>query len=366
MDNVLNGGINELQQIKRSLEELNRTDQELKASEKELKAKQKELENFKKQIEESISSAVKKQRSEIEKEYDQKIEDANRAVKEAENQRKNAKEVAVNLRIKRETASLSDEIKILKANNKEMFKQNKIPAWCASTFYYALFVPKTLKDFITLAITILICAGAIPFVVSRFVESDIGKILVWIIIALVFAAIYILLNHITKKGEKFTVIAAARKSIDKIEQDKKAIRKQKNNITSDKDESCYNLQSYDDALQKAKESLESVTAQRDEAFNVFDQTTTGQIEEQIRTEKQGELDKLEQEAEEVKYDNLNKVEAQVSASKEVEGYKLALGNKYMNPSKLDELEKIIAEGRAQNIAEALSVINNKQRDEQDQ
>ena len=110
-------------------------------------------------------------------------------------------------------------------------------------------------------IGILIFAGVIPFIVTRFVEGTFLKILIWVLIAVFFAAIYFLISSWTKKGERNNTLTVMRSSMDRISDNRKFIRKRNKNIKADPDESQYNLYEYDQMLESAKTDLDKALSE---------------------------------------------------------------------------------------------------------
>jgi len=359
MENFLEGGIPELEAVKEAIADSSRKEQEYKDTGRSLKAKQKELEIQKKRVEEKISSTIKRSRSELERGYDDQISSADKAIKEAQNQKKNAKAAAVSLRMQRENSSLVDENKILAADIKNKFKEAKVPFLCNNRLYYALFAPKQKMDFIICAIALIICAGVIPFIVTRFINSNIVRVLVWLIIVAVFAALYFLVMSWTKKGSRNEVIKQMRTNIDQIETNKKFIKKRNKNIRMDPDESQYNLSEYDEQINSAKAQYDEAVAARDEAVRNFDESESVRIRQQMEEENASVFTELEKEIEQMSSDLTIRTQNYEEASAKLGEYTAQLGEKCMKAEKIDELIAIMNEGKAANIQEALDAQKNK-------
>ena len=106
MDNILSGGIAELEEAKKRIVEEADLTQQVQALEATLNAKQKDLKAQRKYMNDKISTTTRDRRNELKKSHDSTIGVANKAVKDAENKRKMAKADAVKERIKNETAEL--------------------------------------------------------------------------------------------------------------------------------------------------------------------------------------------------------------------------------------------------------------------
>ena len=359
MENILEGAVPELEAVKEAIADSAVKEQEYKDTERSLKAKQKELEIQRKRVEEKINSAIKKARLDMEKGYDEQINTAEKAIKEAELKKKNAKAQAVSLRMQRENSSLVDENKLLNAEIKEKFKEAQIPFFCNSPFYYSLFYPHTKWDILVCAITIFICAGIIPFIITRFVNSPVVQVLVWILIVAAFAALYFLIYALTRKGDKNEVIRNMRSSVDRIDNNKKFIKKRNKNIKADPDESQYNLYEYDVQVEDAKNQYNAAQADKEAAVKKFEEVESVEIRQQMQEEKAPVFTELEKEIEQMSNDLTVKTANLQEASAKLEEYSSVLGEKYMRAEKIDELIAVINEGRAATVQEAMDAQKSK-------
>ena len=228
MDNsFLDGGIENLEMVKLKLQEETRKQEDFNAAEANVKAKQKELEIQKKYVTDKIAGTTKDRRAELKKQQDDLVDEAAKELKEAERKRKEAKTEAVNERVKNETADLVAQNEGFKKANADLFRANKVPAFCNSEFYYSLFAPKTGKNFVFFIITVVITLGLIPNIVCLLIKSDqlILKILVYLAIVIFFAVIYFVIFATTRGKGKGVIIEQGRMNMDQIEKNEKEIKK---------------------------------------------------------------------------------------------------------------------------------------------
>lgn len=356
---ILGGGIEELEQIQAAISNLATTEQEYKETERSLKAKKKELDVQKKRVEEKIASTIKKARTDLEKEFDEGINAAEKSVKEADTQKKNAKALAVNERMIRENSSLVDENKVLDAEIKSKFKEAKVPAICQSSLYYSLFYPRKQTDYLICIAGILIFAGLIPFIVTRFVPAGFIQVLVWILIVIFFAAIYFLIAALTKKGEKNEVIKRMRTSVDQISDNKKFIKNRNKNIKADPDESQYNLYEYDQQIEEARTELDNAKAEKEQAMQKFENEDSVNMRAEMEAEKAPIFQQLEKEIEQMSEDLDTRSDSYQEAARVMDEYYDAFGEKGLKADKVEEWLAIMREGRASTIREAMNVQKNK-------
>ena len=361
MDNTfLEGGIENLEKVKEKLQEESGMQEAYNEAEAALKAKQKDLENQKKYMTDKIASATKERRAELKKQHDEQVDTAAKELKEAEKKRKDAKASAVSERMKNETADLVAQNEGFKKANAELFRTNKIPAFCNTEFYYSLFAPKTGKNFVFFIITVVITLGLIPNLVCLLIKSDqlILKILVYIAIVIFFAAIYFIIFATTRSKGKGAAIEQGRLNMDQIEKNNKEIKRIQHGIRTDKDESLYGLEEYDTQIGELQGVLEAKITERDEALKVFDEETSATIKDEIEKENIPVIEQIEAELSQMETDlNAQKAEV-VSLGEEISNsYGIFLGKKNMNADRIDKMINLMKEGQAETIMQALDQVN---------
>lgn len=361
MDNsFLDGGIENLEMVKLKLQEENQKQELYNAAEANIKAKQKELDIQKKYVTDKIAGTTKERRAELKKQQDELVDAAAKDLKEAERKRKEAKAEAVSERMKNETAELVAQNEGFKKANSELFRSNKVPAFCNTEFYYALFAPKTGKNFVFFIITVVITLGLIPNVVCLLIKSDqlILKILIYLAIVIFFAAIYFIVFATTRGKGKGAIIEQGRMNMDQIEANTKEIKRIQRGIKSDKDESLYGLEGFDEEISNFQSTLETKVADRDAALKVFDEETAVAIKEEIEKENQPIIEQMETEMNEMQADLDGQKAEVVNLEEEIStSYGAFLGKKNMNAERIDKMISLMKEGKAETIMQALDVLN---------
>ena len=358
MGNFLSGGVAELEEAKRAI--IEEAEKNLAADEAKSasRAKEKELNARKMFMNDKIESTTKNRRAEIEKDHDGKIKDADRDVKEARKIKKDALSKAVSGRIKQETADLEAENRRLKKENRNLFRANKVPGFCNTKLYYALFVPRSGKDFIAFALMIIIAAALIPNVVCAFLSWKIFyKVLIYVGIVILFALIYFLITLMTKSGDRAAVLEQGRPNMKAIRKNKKEIKKLEKGIKKDRDEEQYGLGDYDAEISRREGILADRNTAKDNALEEFDRVTSVQIKADIEAEIVPEIEKLARESEMLKTQAADRAKEAADASDMLASqYMIYLGEKNTTCEKIDALISIINEGKAQDIQQALEIL----------
>ena len=359
MDNFLSGGIPELEQAKAAIVRADKLNADMLESEKLLKANDKDVEAQRKFMTDKIESSIKERRDELVKFHDEQIQEVRKEIKNIEKERKAAKTKAVNSRISGATNQLTSDNKQINRQIRSMFRQAKIPACCNNAAYYSLFHPKTVKDFIILAICVIIAVVVIPNVVCLLIDtSTVIRVLIYAGIVLVFVALYFAIFVLTKGKGKASVIEKARVMRKRIRNNKKQIKLTSDNIRSDMDESGYDLQEFDIRLQQTNSALAARENAKTAALNEFDNVTAQSVKTEIENENIPVIQQLEADGKALKADFLQKQESAANAQSEIKNtYATYLGAKNTTPEKIDEIITIMNEGKAQTIMQALDIIN---------
>lgn len=360
MSNFLSGGIEELESAKAAVQAADERKAELIEVEARAKEKKKNLENQKRYVSDKIESAIKERRSAIKKNLDGDVDSTEKRLKEIEKKKKKAKDAAVDARIRDNTSGNRDSIKLRKKENKAMFKAYKIPAFCNTGFYYALFAPRRLKDILVIIITVIITLGVIPNIVCGLLKnsSPVLRGIVYGVIVIVFVLIYLLIYLSTHSGNKKEGIERGRANIDVVAKNKKEMKKIAKGIKSDTDESQYGLQEFDEEIRLAQAELAEKEEKREAALKQFDDETARQITEEIEKENKETIEKMQQEADELNVTLCEKRSAAEQLTAEVnENFGVYLGKKNLSVERIDSLIALINEGKAETVMQAIDMLN---------
>lgn len=356
----LSGGVTELQQAKEAIIRTNSLQAAYNAAQAEASGKEKDLESQKKYITDKTASVMKERRAQLKKVHDEQVDLANKNLKDAEKKRRAAKSDAVQNRISNETAGYVGENEDLKKKIKMLFRENKVPSFCNTRFYYALYAPKKASDFVILVITVLITLGVIPNVVCLLLNTDkmIIKILVYLAIVVFFVGIYFIVFLISKRNTKGEILEIARPYRDGIAANRKSIKSKSRTIEKDTDESGYALEGYDTEIANFQNILNDKIQKREEALKEFDEKTAVEIRSEIERENQAVVEKMTAELEESRQAlESAKAEADQAANELANTYEVYLGKRNMAPERIDGLIALIQDGKASTVMEALDIVN---------
>lgn len=347
--------LGEAKQAVENLERIKKTRNQLDAEEKQIK---RQLEAEKKAVDEEIALTIKKRREEIANSYDKEITRGQEQLKKARAKREKAKNQGIKERIAEETAVLHNQNEELKMQIKTLFQKERIPSFCRRTWYYALYMPRTIKEFGIAALFILICFAALPWGIYLLIPAALRKtwmlMLIYLADILLIGGLYLTISNRTKI-EHTETIRQGRQIWDAIYSNHKKIRSIAKSIRKDRNEAIYNLEKYDDEIAKTEHELQELTAKKQDALNTFHSVTQTIISDEIISSNQTHIQELEESHDRTE-SRLMEMEREIKKrSLEItDKYESYLGKEFIQPDKLSDLARIIRMGQASNISEAIA------------
>jgi len=339
----------------------------LKTEEANLKEEEKKLSNSleseEKALKDSIDLTIKKRMSEVVSTYDSELSKGHDELKKAQAKREKAKTLGIKARIKEETASLCNENRELKSSVKTAFSKQKVPAFCRTRLYYALYFPHVLAEWLIVVLYILIFFMLIPFLIYHFgfpKHQTLTLVLIYAVDILVFGGIYIAIGNATK-NKHMDMLKQGQSTLDQITANEKKIRAITVGIQRDKSEDKYNLASYDDEIAHINQRLADATMKKQDALNTFNTVTKNIIADELTGNAKPRLDQLKSD-----HDGMVKKLQDVSADRQQktlslsDQYEAYLGKENMNNEKIDALAEIMSHGTVSNLTEAIDELNRKE------
>lgn len=341
-----------------------------KNREKELSKKEEELEkrvsDKKKLIQTEIESTIKSRREEVLKTFikeEEKIKELKDKTNKKREQYKNSK---ISERISYESKEFIDENKRIAEETKKYFKDEKVPSIYNTEFYYALFMPSSVKDVFFCILSFIIIFAVLPLGLYQFLPS-VCKIyymlgVINIACVIIFGGLYLYMYSLSRtKYRRIVEYGSANRK--NIKRNKKIIRQIKKDIIKDKDDSKYGLEDYNKKIQNFEEELEELSKRRMDSLKIFDETTKDVILREIEEENSEHLKTLE--------DSLRTTEVELSKIRDVikalsieitEKYEVFLGKEFVNQK---ELEKLIEFSKTKDSSTKISELLKQYKEDSD-
>ena len=342
---------------------------ELKQKEKMLLDLEKQLENSlkskKREVADTIAQTVKKRSDEIAKSYDVEIGKAQDRLKKVRSKREKAKTQGEKERIVEETQSLVRENSDLKAQMKTIFHANRVPKFCASNLYYALFFTKGFKELMTMFITLLLVFLALPVGIYFAIpeRQTMYLVVIYVAVIVVFGGLYVKIGNSTKM-KHMDALKEGRVIRDKIKANKKQMKSIEKSIRKDKNDSVYNLQKFDDEIAQLEQDMAQAERKKKEALNTFNTVTKTIISDEIMGNHKAELDQIESDFAKTTADLKETQNAAMAKALYItDNFEIYAGKDFMTIERLSALEEIIQSGQAANISEAITTFKNKKASE---
>lgn len=355
--NILNGGVEQLSEIRGSLlhlDQVKKTSAELAAKENQL---EKDIAAKQKAMDKEIESTVSKRTAELEDSFDSQIDKTKSRIKETKGKREKAKDEKVSERIGAETANQREEIRSIKQEIKGVFAKDKISRIFNTKYFFALFLPGSISDYLLILLTVLLLAG-VPFGAYELFVPEASKnvwllILIYVAVVVVFFGFFFLIFK-KVRGKHLTALRRATELRERIVEVKKGVRKTTHNIRKDEDETRYGLESFDAEMKELDVQLSGIVEQKKQALAQFEASTKQDIINEIRIKYVDDIDTLKRENEEAHRlkkeadDDISATTMEIS-----QNYEAYLGKENLCVSVIDTLIGFINNGNANNISEAL-------------
>lgn len=289
------------------LEELKKEINTLKGKITTLESKK---QTFEKNCEELIAKTIYSKQQEIENAYGEVLTEAekrleaNKAEKEKE-RKENLKELA-----KLSTKELRDNNVYLDNEIKRQLRENKLPGFINSNFYFCIWNPtnigETFVGFLVF-LAFMIVPTVLLFLIykdelNKMFTNDIIKILVivfiYVIYIFILALIWLLIDKITKKKpEIIKEVSTIRKN---IKDNERQIRKIERKIYTETDDANFDYTKVDREIEAGKIEVERKKLDKKEAMEKFSSTTQKEIEDKIKKEAMKDISAIEEEIANVK------------------------------------------------------------------
>ncbi|MCR5293257.1 MAG: hypothetical protein K6E28_10330 [Eubacterium sp.] len=368
---ALSEGREYLSTMQEELAEVERLKGELDGLKSDQKKLEKDIVSTEKSIKNEIASTIKRKRNDLKDEYAQKTHEVNNEKKGIEQQksRKRSREVAA--RVGDETSMLVNENKEIRKDIMRYLRENRVPKIFRNRVFEVLFDPVGLVDWGE-----FLAAGFVAFLLIPWLIYHLGQftgiynelntankkvflvilVAVWIILVLV---VYFLIyaNVKMKYKDVFTQTRELRREINVND---KKINDIKRNIHRDKDDSKYDLDEFNVKIQLAEEKQEAINFDRNNALKDFDENVTKSITDEITEKRTPELEEKKKALEEL-MEKTEEINAEYdSASADIDSkYISELGADIVRPDVIDKLAKIMDEGKASTIGDAIEVLKGK-------
>lgn len=355
--NILNGGIEQLNEIRAQLiklEEAKNYNQELTAKQRQLS---KDIATREKAMESEISSTVAKSQAVVEKTYDEQIAKTREKIKAVKAKRDKYKGTKVDERVTDETADLREQKRALKQDLKGVFTRQHLSRIYNTGYFFSLFMPNGIGDFTVIFLTIVLVL-AVPELIYFLLPVAAKKVIVLVGLYVVVVLLSIWVFSLIFKNVRTKYLDSFREARDiraKIKQTRKAISKKEKTIRKDKDESGYGLEKYDSEMAELDLDIERIVNEKKQALTDFENQTKKNIVDEIRARFVPETDSMKAQNESAYAEQCNAESTIKNLELEISNrYTAYIGKTYLTVGTIDSLIEIINGGDAVTISDALT------------
>ncbi|MDO5292617.1 MAG: hypothetical protein Q4F05_07695 [bacterium] len=356
--NVLEEGVWELEKLRDHLTGLEQYKRELSNNDIAEQQLEMQLQQKEVQINNEITAVIAQRQQGIAMSYDEQVERQNAKIKKVREKKEKNKNEKVKERISSETQTLREQNKKLSEEVSYEFRQGKIARIYNNRLSFAMLAPKGLSDVMIDLIVIVILLAVLPKSLYLIMAPD-KRVLFYVVtyglILLAAGVLYYIAYYATKLKSPDT-IEKSRALRYQIRQNDRQIAKIKRRITKDKDESIYNLDSYNKELQKLEKKIREIQQEKGEALATLQNTTSNVLASEVRAKHQMEVSDLQKQYEAQK-EKTHHIEEKIGkiTSEITNNYQVYIGKDLMNVEAIDELIQIMNMNQLRSISEGIQI-----------
>ena len=347
-------GLSLIKNAKDVLAQLDATKAEEQRFDLDSKQLKKRLDAEQQFVSDTIRQTISARRGEIEETYRKESGKVLDKQKKVRAERSKAKAAGVKSRIEEETADLREENRRLKKELKTQMKQSKVPSFCNTTYYYAMYFTKGVVEAALLILTLVMVFFGIPLGIYWLIPERqmIHLLFIYIAVLVLFFGAYIAIGNLTK-DKHMNTLREGRKIRDVMRNNRRRIRAITRTIEKDRDEAGYSLDDFDQRLRQIDQELDRLAKAKEDTLTQFNRVTVLEIEREITANSQAKIEGLEAELKKSKEKlEISKAKVQEFNLTLTDKYIPYLGREYMNAKALNTLAGYLENGQAANLTEA--------------
>lgn len=351
-------GADKLREILGVLDERDRCTADMNTLLAEGKKLEGEVKQLKSKLEADIQMAVKNGLIEATAQEDKILTDENIKLKDVYQQREKAKNKGMRDRIEHETKDLTEANKEYRRAIKRGLKENGLPSFCDSNAFFIMYCSQTAVEWVIRLAVFFAMFIVLPSVILLIANPWwLWKLIWWVVIDVIMLAIYMTIYLISKDRDTGT-LDEVREFRERIADNEKKIRKIRNDIKKDPDESAYNLGEFDEQIRSIETVIKVTTLKKDEKLKEFEEIKKQTIIDGLNTGRMPEINQRQQALEEKTgiYNELNQKLGQINQSVE-EKYEKYLTKQIVNRQTIIGMLELIETNQAANIGQARNLMN---------
>ena len=270
-DTILHGGVNELQELKKTLQEKNRYNAVLESLDAAVEEQKEKIEKRKTEIEQEMNLEIKRRREAVAAPFYEEIAVCEVELQKVQDERSRKRQELIDQIRKEETEMYEKRKENLEKQMKLVGREEGVPGLCTTRLFLAFFCPRTGKDALILVIGLLILFLVLPMVVyfGAYGGNDRQALTgIYLVFIVVFYTLYLLINNLVK--DKYLV--GINKLLNLMEESNKldAHRKQREKELENLPDSALDLGEFDAEVNRLESVIEELNKQKDLAMVNFD------------------------------------------------------------------------------------------------
>ena len=170
-ENVFQENVDYLIEARKTLILVDKIKEELETQRVAAKRLKKTVEAEHKAIEDEVSSTLKRRKEEIAATYDKEIEVNRAKIKQIRAKRDKKKNQRMNQRMQEETYEVKEKNRQLMTEMRTKFKQAHLPRFCCHKWFYNLFLPENVLEYILFFVVSVLLVLGVPVLLSVLIGT---------------------------------------------------------------------------------------------------------------------------------------------------------------------------------------------------
>ena len=244
---------------------------------------------------------------------------------------------------------------------KTLFQSQRVPSFCQSGFYYALYFPRGFREIITFLLTFAVCFLLVPYGVYSMLpdKKTLYLVLIYVAAIFVFGGIYTVVGNATK-GRHQSALQEGRSIRSLINSNNKKSVLSRLLLRGTGTRQFIIWRNLMMRFAQLEQEMAQTIRKKKEALNTFENVTKMIIADEITGNSKAKIESLQAAYEDagsrLRYTETIVKEKKIFITDTYESY---VGKEFLTAERLEELRRILESGEAGNISEAIEVYKNR-------
>lgn len=324
----------------------------LKGKKNTFEENEKKLQDIKEKL---IDKTIKERRKELVSAFDQKLVELDSALKKAKKEKEKERQKIIKEKVTNGTKTKKDNIVFLKNNISSIIKEKKLSKILSFDFYYYIFAPSKLTDYIIGGLVFVLVFVGVPTLICLIFQR---KMTFWVVVmtfvlsTFLFGIVYLFICHIGECDKE--TLKELRELRKDIKENEKEIHRITSEISKGKTDEAYTRT--DRMIESINLDIKNLQEKQAKSLETFENSTKNTIIKEIEKESKKDFLANEKELKKATTD-FEKVEKKYSdLKKQIDTeYIKKIGKENFDIKTIEKLINIVEGEDVENLEKALKL-----------